>query len=325
MRATDNLYYNFARLMPKRYREFIDSQLMYGNYKIDSSFYLGSLNLLSVLVFLGVILYPWVFYDKFDARFAFIGLLAILLIHLASYLIIFFNVEERRKRVEEALPDLLYLASANLKAGMPPYQALKLSALKEFGPLKEEIDKAASKAYGTESFTDALLDINKRIKSETLERALRLYTTAIKSGGHMAPLLEGLANDISESKALKREFITSTKTYTIFIMFIVIFGAPLLMAISLRFVDVISGIKARTGGVEQFGLGLFVTEINITSDFLAKTSIFMLTATGILSSMLIGVVKEGKMKYGMKYAPFVCIATLSVFIIMRHAVRTFFV
>lgn len=321
MHPKERTYYFFARLSPKAYRDFIAKQLIYAGYKIDANLYLGPVNLLAILVFIGIAIFPWALNNKFELRFFLFGVISILLIELIAYLILYYAIEDRRKRVEEHLPDMLHLVSANLRAGMSPYQALKLSAIKDFGPLKEEIDIASAKAYGIDSFASALLDINKRIKSETLDRALKLFTTAMKSGGHMAQLLEELANDISETKALKRELVTSTKTYSMFIMFIVIFGAPLLMAISIHFVDVISGIQSKASNAGAvYGLSIFAGEISITSDFLTNVAVVMLIVTSILAGMLMGVIKEGKAVHGLRYVPFIGIACLAVFYVVRWVI-----
>ncbi len=325
MDKKERSYITLAKLSPKRYREFIEEQLSYSGHNATAENYLGPVNLLAILAFIAIAIIPPAVKHSFNPVFLIYALVAVGMIQLVAYLIIFYSIEERKKQVERVLPDMLYLAAANLKAGMSPYQALKLSAREEFGPLKEEIDLATAKSHGMESFTDALMAINSRIKSEILDRALKLFTTAVKAGGHMAPLLEELANDISETKALKRELVTSTKTYTMFVMFIVIIGTPLLMAISIHFVDVITGIQAKTtSSADAYGLGLFAGEIVITTDFLTKIALVMLTATGILASMLIGTIKEGKTIYGLRYAPFVTIACLIIFYIVRYGVGSFF-
>ena len=47
----------------------------------------------------------------------------------------------------------------------------------------------------------------KRIDSPILDRAMKLFAASMKSGGHLAQLLEDLANDIAETKALKKVWL----------------------------------------------------------------------------------------------------------------------
>ena len=126
--------------------------------------------------------FPGVVYDVVPLSFSFIYvipiLLSLVLVHFLIYLLIYFKVADRTKRVEDSLPDALHLIAANLRAGMTPFQAMKVSARKEFGPLKEEIEYATTKALGTESFSKALLNMNNRIKSSILERSMKLFTTS---------------------------------------------------------------------------------------------------------------------------------------------------
>ena len=247
-------------------------------------------------------------------------------IQIISYLMVYFKAEERTKRVEDALPDAFQIIAANLRSGMTPFQALKLATRKEFGPLQEEIKYATSMALGTESFSDTLLRMSDRIRSDMLDRALKLFTTAMRSGGHLASLLEELAADISETRALKNELRTSTKTYTAFIMFTIVIGTPLLLAISINFVDMVAKMQAKTGiTTAGFGMGFLAGEVTMTADFLTKISLFMLIMTSLLASMLMGVINEGKPKYGLKYAPTIIIGCMVVFFIAKYVVGKYIV
>jgi hypothetical protein len=109
-------------------------------------------------------------------------------------------------------------------------------------------------------------------------------------------------------------------------MFTIIIGAPLLLAIAIQFIEIITRISAQAnlGNAASIGLALFSGEIIITTDFLFKTSIILIILTGLLASMLIGVIQEGKMKDGMKLAPIIIIATFAVFFIAKNLIGTMF-
>lgn len=320
------VYLLLAKLFPQRVWRYLRKELIFAGDNTEPEVYLGSITLLSLLVSLIVFLIPISFNLKINLIFLIIlSIFSFILVEFFFYLLLFFKIEDRTERVEKFLPDTLQLISTNLKTGMNPFKALRLSARKEFGPLSEEINYATSKGYGTESFSKALLQIGKRIKSETLERALDLFTTAMRSGGRLSKLLEEMARDIEETRSLRKELITSTKTSVSFIMFSIIIGAPLLLTISIEFIDFMNNLRSSTGNIDSgFGIGLSLGEFTITSSFMIQLSIFMLVTTSILSGILLGVLTEGKVKYGFKYIPIIMIGSILFFFIFRYIFATVF-
>ncbi|MBI2661012.1 type II secretion system F family protein [Candidatus Woesearchaeota archaeon] len=324
MERKERIYLNFARLLPSGYIRHVEKLLVFAGDKADVFYYLGTWMVLSLAVFAGIMAVPWSLYGEVRLKHALFALLGFMLVQLLCYLYVYFKAEDRKERVEDALPDMLQLISADLKAGMTPFQALKASSRKEFGPLKEEIDRATAKSLGTESFSQALNEISLRIKSDVLERSLKLFTTAMKSGGHLAHLLEELGKDIAETRSLKKELVTSTRTYTMFIMFTVIIGMPLLMAISIHFLTILKGLQAKTGtATAGFGLEFLAGEIAISPEFLTRISILLFIITSLLACMLIGVIKEGKATYGFRYSPIVIAGSFAVFYAARHFIGGF--
>ncbi|HIH42778.1 TPA: type II secretion system F family protein [Candidatus Woesearchaeota archaeon] len=325
MRPKDKIYLNFARVFPNSYRNHLASILVYGGEKKNVDYWLGSGTVLALLMMFKIVLIPWVFFGAFQRLYFIIGVIVFLFIEFLVYLFAYFKAEDRTARIEKALPDALQLIAANLKAGMTPYKAIKLSARKEFGPLAEEIDYATSHALGTESFETTLLRISERTNSETLDRALKLFTSAMKSGAHLAKLLEDLGNDISQTRELKNELITSTKTYTAFILFTIMVGTPLLLAISIHFVTIVSEMQEKSNiSNVGFGLEFLAGKVVITPDFLTKMSLVMLVLTSLLASMLLGVIKEGKEKQGLRYAPMLIIGCLTVFYVSKYIIGNVF-
>lgn len=327
MKPKDKIYLNFARIFPNSYRNHLARLLMYagesGSYSVD--YWLGSGTVLALLIAKVILLVPWAFFGSFQLKYTLIAAIVFMLIEFFIYIIIYFKAEDRTARIEKALPDALQLVAANLKAGMTPFKALRLAARKEFGPLSEEIEYATSRALGTESFEHTLLKISDRVNSETLDRALKLFTTAMRSGGHLAKLLEDLANDIAQTRELKNELVTNTKTYTAFILFTIIVGTPLLLAISIHFVQIVSDMQAKSNiSNVGFGLEFLAGKIAITPDFLTKVSIAMLVITSLLACMLLGVITEGKEKHGFRYAPFLIIGCLAVFYASKYIIGNVF-
>jgi len=322
MKFEKRIYQSFAKLYPKKYRRDIQNMVDYTGKHYSGDSYLGSSMIFGLIVLIGVILLPWSLYQVFDSMYIIYGVIVFLLIQFTNYLLLYFQVENRTKIIEEVLPDMLQLIASNLKAGMTFFQAIKASLREEFGPLKEEIERATSKSLGKTGFNEALLDISRRVKSGTFDRVVRLLNTGIKAGGNVADILEGISKDMYENKSLKKELLRSSKTYVLFIMFTVLIGTPLLLAISIHFLDSVSSFNI----IQDVGFGMeaMAVGVSITSEFLTIISMVMLIITSVLASSLIGTIKEGNLKSGLKYSPLLVLGTILIFYTGRFLVGYLF-
>jgi flagellar protein FlaJ len=242
-----------------------------------------------------------------------------------TYLMVYFKVESRTARMEKDLPDALQLIASNLHAGMTPYRAIKLSSRKEFGPLSVEFNKAVSKGLGVNNFSKELLAIGERTQSVILSRTLKLITSSLSSGSHLAMLLEELSEDIADTQSLKNEMVTNTKTYSMFIMFTIIAGAPLLLAISVHFVGMVQNMQqSATLSTDEFGLGFLAGELTVTPEFLTTISFAILAVTSMLATMFTGVITKGNMTSGLKYSPVIMSASMVLFVLAKYIIGNFF-
>ena len=323
-RKLRHVYESVTGLMPKGYVRQISYFLRYSNEKGTVSESIGKTLIISFVIAILVNVAAYLF-----NIFWLFGLAAGIGIIVSSQFLVFmrlyFIVDRRKSKIEKVLPDALQMISSNLQAGMTPFNAIRASTKKDLGPLADEFEIATNKAFGTKNFSKELLKIGDRVDSNSLRRALRLIATSLTSGGHLALLLEELSEDIAENQSLKKEMITNTKTYAMFIMFTVLFGAPLLLAISINFVRMIQNMQASTAiSTDEFGIGFLVGAIEITPSFLTDMSIVILCITSLLSTMLMGVVTSGSMKNGLKYSPFMMGGTVIVFYIAKIVIGNFF-
>ncbi len=325
MKKKRRLYMSLARLMPRRYREHVARMLEYtGSKKLTADDWIGSANLLALLGIIAFLIASPLLLGSFNPLFVFYGVLFAAFAHIFTYVMIHISIEDRTNRIEHALPDLLQLTASNIRSGMTPFKALKFATKKDFGPLKKEIDYVTNRAMGTVNFSSILLDMNKRVKSSILERSLRLFSNSLKTGGHSARLLEEIARDIIETRALKKELLTSTRTYSMFILFTVTIGTPLLLAIAISFLETMLTLQPATPDIAMAGLGGLIGDINITPAFMTKISVVMLLITSLLAGILIGVIKEGNYVHGFRYGPIIAISSMTMFMIMNFLVGSFF-
>jgi flagellar protein FlaJ len=236
---------------------------------------------------------------------------------LAFYLHISYVIDGRKKMVENILPDFLYLVGNNLKSGMTPFYAFRSAVRPEFGPLSEEIQIAAKKSLGVGSFSDALKQVAKRIDSKVLTDTTKFFAHALKSGGRLAQLIETSAGDIKQTNQLKKELITSTRMYVIFIIFVVVIASPILLAVSVQFLFILGNIQEQSsfGGAGDAGaaVGFSGGGLGITPEFMVLTGYFLIIANSFLASIFIGVIGGGKIQEGLKLTPLILIGGLVAF------------
>lgn len=243
---------------------------------------------------------------------------------LLFYLHVYYLRHDRTKRVEDVLPDFLLMIAANLRAGLTPFSAFQAAARPEFGPLEKEIKIVATKTLGSISFTDALNQLTERIDSNVLRRTVVFFEEGLKSGGKMAQLLETSAAEMREMEGLKKELMVNTKTYTIFLIFILVLGLPLLLAISSQFLVTFSEIQSQLRPGEASGITtIAVPAIGIDAEFVGNIALVIIVGSSLLISIFMGVIAEGKLLYGLKNFPILALSSWAVFLLFRFVVSSF--
>jgi hypothetical protein len=193
----------------------------------------------------------------------------------------------------------------------------------EFGPLEDEVKIVASRSMGSESFLTVFGGLSERIDSKILKRVVGLFTTGMVSGGHLARLLETSALDIRETHELREELSSSTRMYVIFVLFIILVGIPLLLSISIQFLVKLTSLKSQISqsSFSEFSPSLFSVEGSLDPGFVEKMTYVILIGTTFFVSILIGVINEGKLFYGLRYfLPLVAIALID-FIVCKSIVE----
>ncbi len=332
----------FSLLVPKKFIEVsVKPSLVYAGSKDDPRLWIGIRVFVSILAGIIGLLTPFSLIPLFNVLtgssiYFETQLRLVLMIALAAagfggviimfYLHLAYVIDGRKRMVEGILPDFLFLVGNNMKSGMPPFYAFRSAIRPEFGPLSEEIKIATQKSLGIDSFSDALKNIAKRIDSKVLEDTTKFFAQALRSGGRLAQLIETTAQDIKQTNRLKGELITSTRMYTLFILFVVIIASPMLLAVSVQFLDVLSGIQSKTGSLSgvtneqllnQTGMG--TGNLTITSEFMTMVGYFVIITNSFLASVFMGAIGGGKIRDGLKYAPFLAGVGIVLYIIFLGA------
>jgi pilus assembly protein TadC len=308
------------RLMPRRYRDKIESLLRYSGSKKSP----GSFTNTAFAVSLGfAVVLTLIFREYYFFVFPAAFLVTLGTIHLFLYV----AMEKRTKFVEGILPDALQLIAANIKSGFIPSRAMMLSARTEFGPLSEAIKRAGKETMTGKSLTESLQELTRTIKSDILETTVKLVGRGIRSGGQLVSLFEETAVDIRRREGIRREVRANIIMYGIFITFAGCAGAPALYALSGFLVSTIS----RLGGMAQvpedissrlpLQIGM---NVEISSEFLMLFSVAAIVITTVFGGLILGLISSGKESSGAKYIPILLLVSLSLYFIASFGVRAVF-
>jgi archaeal flagellar protein FlaJ len=321
----------FSVLIPKSIIENkIKKWLIYAGSKDDERIWIGKRMFFATLIGLIGVLIPFSIFPLLNSLLGFelffdlnLRVLMLFVFGLSGffgtlgvfYLHVNYAIDARKKMVESILPDFLFLVGNNLKSGMTPFYAFRSAVRPEFGPLSEEIQLATKKSLGIHSFADSMKRIAKRIDSKVLEDTTRFFAHALRSGGKLAQLIETSATDIKQTNRLKRELVSSTKMYTLFIIFVVVIASPILLAVSVQFLTILTNIQLETavGSAAAAQVGLAGGAISIDPLFMQQLGYILIISNSILASVFIGIISGGKLREGLKFSPVLCVAGLIVF------------
>jgi flagellar protein FlaJ len=263
-------------------------------------------------------------------RFFLYFIVNFILIEVVIYMWLVLKGDSRGKQVDAILPDALRLMAMHLKSGLTIDRALINSARPEFGPLEERISRAGKQVLAGKDVKVAFLEIPHKIKSELLERTVQLIVEGVQSGGELSHLLEETAEDIHDTSIIQKEIKATVLTYAIFIFFAAAFGAPMIFGISTYIVESLTERAAEfqleAGTAMQANTGFINVSASsgVEPSFLILYAVISLIVTSVSSSLIIGMIKDGNEKQGVKYIPLMIALSIIVFFGTRFFVSNTF-
>jgi pilus assembly protein TadC len=220
----------------------------------------------------------------------------------------------RKLSVEEVLPDFLQLTSANLRAGMPIDRALWFAVRPRFGVLAKEIEDVAKRTLTGEDLGVALVDFAKKYDSAVLLRSVHLLNEGMEAGGDIADLLNKIAINIQDMRAMKKEMSANVTTYVIFITFASLIAAPFLFGLSqqlLYIVQSIAGDVAKGGVQRGVGLTINLSSSNVKMSDYKTFAYSCLVMSSFFSAVIVATIRKGNVREGLHYIPiFILVSTL---------------
>jgi hypothetical protein len=321
---------SLSLVFPSAVVKRVTKLMIQGGLKMKPRAYLGTSFLWSVIF--AVIAFEAAL-TFVEPRFAWIaGVIAWLVVEFLFYLLLVATADNRAVKIEEVLPDALQTISANVRAGMTTENAIWMGARPEFGPLEEEIKIVSSKCFGGKPISHALEEMSDRVKSATLERAVKLLVEGIELGGEIAPLLDEVSHDIRSTTMLKKEVLNATLMYTIFIVFSSVIAAPVLYASSLYYSEMsLTIMKNRIEMPANLpvsgGFGILMRGGKgpvITPDEINLFAISCIALTTVCGALTLAQIRYGRITRGLKLVPIFVISALAIFFIAHTVFQSTF-
>ncbi len=352
--SNESFFENTGRLFFKReqVRE-LEGRLLAAGVNMQATAFAGylALNIMAGTIFLTMILLiyapssnllinigkiiPWLpgpilWVLALVVAFVFVYLAVTMLV--SSYLMM--KMEDRRKKLEDVLPDFLVLVGSNIKAGMTLDQAMWYSAKPEFGLLSTEVKTTIKGAFSGESLESSLDTLASRFDSRIFSRTVALLKQATATGGELTSVLEKTADDVRDNLMMKKEIAATLVLYEIFVLVAAIFGTPFLFAVAGKIVEIFEKIAPAAGGsvsgVSGAGGALgALTSVKISGPIITSSDFFMFSiptiiVTAFASSLIVSVIRTGSRSEGMKYFPLILAGAFFVYWVVNTFIESFF-
>ncbi len=238
------------------------------------------------------------------------------------------RIYNRKKKLEMILADYLQLVAANVGAGMPIDQAMWYAVRERFGILAREIETVAKKVMSGQELSDALKEFSDKYDSSVLKQTVTLLVEGLETGGEIASLIADIAWNIRESQIMKEEISADIMSYIIFISFASLLAAPLLFALSLKLIEIMSTVM---GGIDLSGASGVSSVFTFSgTEGLIKPGDFKIFAfvclgtTSLFSALILSTIRTGELKDSVKYVPLFIGITYGLFLIMSLVLNIVF-
>jgi tight adherence protein B len=130
---------------------------------------------------------------------------AVVLGPLGARMFLNFRINQRRKKLEEQLPDALSLIASSLSAGHTFLRAVQMMTEEASAPLKEEFDRVIYETRLGDPLVDSLERMSKRMEIRDLEWVVQAIRVQQTVGGKLADLLHTLADFMRSREEVRRE------------------------------------------------------------------------------------------------------------------------
>lgn len=300
---------NTLQFYPKKLRKEYIKNIRNAGIETPPSKYHNSIFIFTLI--LTVVVSTLFYFLKIKIYFA---LLVFVFMLAFFYFKVSLQATDRIKKMELVFPEVISLMASNLRSGITIDKAFLLAARPEFHPLDQEILKTGKEITTGQDIIYAFKKMSERIESEKISRVVMLIISGLKAGGNISDLLEHTSRSMKEKEILEKKSRSTILMYVIFIFVAVGIGAPILFGLSSVLVEIIIELTSKIPGLSatQMDLPFTFNEVTISLNFVIYFSLIFMTVSSLISSMVMGLVRKGNAKEGLKY--FIPLALLSIFL-----------
>ena len=253
----------------------------------------------------------------------FVFILLIFAMWIMFYIAVDLKIFKRKVDIEEVLPDFLQLTASNINAGMTIDKALWFAVRPRFGVLAKEIEVIAKETISGVDLKTALEKFAARYDSIVLKRSVSMINEGVEAGGEIGELLNRIAENIQEQRAMLKEMSANVTTYVIFITFATVAAAPFLFALSGVLIGVVqklgSTLGSTTNAASTAGIALSFSGTGVTQSDFRIFAVVSLITTSLFSAMMVSTIKKGNIRSGVKYIPIFIIISLTLYVVAQAA------
>jgi len=232
----------------------------------------------------------------------------------------FFDFYETRRisRLEAEFPAMMRDISLSVKSGMTPEGAMSIAAGGQYGALTPAIKQIDNMISWGVSFEDALLHFAKKYPTSLIRRTIFTLIEASRMGGQLGEILEGVATDLEETKALEGKRSSETKPYLMvcYVSYFVFLAVILIMSyIFLPMMEEAAEVTA--GEALPGGLGQFAVS---EEDLALYNMLFFhaLVIQGFFAGIVTGKIGEGKAVAGLKHSVFFIVVAVIAYTLLIY-------
>jgi flagellar protein FlaJ len=220
----------------------------------------------------------------------------------------------RKKRVEQQLPDFLREISSSTSSGMTVFDAIRSAAEGDHGKLTPELRRMSAQLSWGIPVNEALENLAKRINTDSVKRIVVTINKALEIGGNTPAVFEAAAKEIDQTKLVEQQRKAEMSMYSIviFISFFVFLAVILIIdkTIFAEFFKMQSQLAATQSSVANTAMGGIA---NIDQGMLKNMFFLFVLVQSVGGGLLGGFMMDGRLSSGVRFGFLLIIVSFIVF------------
>jgi flagellar protein FlaJ len=205
---------------------------------------------------------------------------------------------EKKKQIQERLPEFLIEVGDSLSTGMTIFDAIKAAERGHYGELKPEIKKMKTKLSWNVSIKEVFTDFAAKMKSAIIHRIVITINRGVMMGGSTPKIFKAAAKEVSQVNQLEAQRKKSMSIYTIVIL--LCFFVFLAIIIILNRTIFTSFIDIQANQLQQFDNILQTGTVDTNQLKYSLYSFVFVQSIG--AGLLGGFMMDGRLSSGIRYS-----------------------